>query len=373
MNEISTLCTPLFSLHEELGATLVPFAGYQMPVRYPLGILGEHLHTRASAGLFDVSHMGVIRVRGEGDLYSQFEALAPSDIFGMQPGSVRYSLLTNERGGVIDDLLIMRPASDRERRQLTLIVNAAGKENDARHLRSRLQGAASVELLDDAAILALQGPKAASVLSQYCDAPSRLKFMQCLESRFEGFGEVLISRTGYTGEDGFEIILPAEQAEAFARSLLDDPDVKMIGLGARDSLRLEAGLPLYGHDLDESTTPVEAGLAWVIPKRRREEGGFSGFSIIRHELSSGPARRRVGIRPIGRAIAREATPIERNGRVIGVVTSGGFGPSVSGPIAMGYVETAHAAVGAPVELIVRGKALPGEVVDLPFYPHRYVR
>jgi aminomethyltransferase len=317
--------------------------------------------------------MGTIRVDGDTDLYASFEKLVPGDILGLQPGAVRYSLLLNERGGIIDDLMVMRSPTDIERRQLLLIVNASGKERDFEHIRSNLNGMATVELLQDRALLALQGPKAAVVLSRYCAAPGRLKFMQCGDYDLEGFGACIISRTGYTGEDGFEISLPAAQAGPFARSLLAVPEVMMIGLGARDSLRLEAGLPLYGHDLDETITPVDASLAWVIGKRRREEGGFPGFSIIRHELTEGPPRKRVGIRPQDKAIAREGVEIQSEGRSIGVVTSGGFGPSVSGPIAMGYVETAFAATGAPVDLIVRGKLVPGQVVDLPFIAHRYVR
>jgi aminomethyltransferase len=365
--------TPLFDLHQGLGATMVPFAGYQMPVRYATGILNEHLHTRSAVGLFDVSHMGTIRVDGDADLYASFEKLVPGDILSLQPGAVRYSLLLNERGGIIDDLMVMRPASDTDRSKLILIVNAGGKERDFEHLRSNLDGRATVELLQDSALLALQGPKAAAILSRFCEAPDRLKFMQSGEYSLAGFGACIISRTGYTGEDGFEISLPAAQAEPLARSLLADPEVMMIGLGARDSLRLEAGLPLYGHDLDETITPVDASLAWVIGKRRREEGGFPGFSIIRHELTEGPPRRRVGIRPQGKAIAREGVEIQSEGRSIGAVTSGGFGPSVSGPVALGYIETAFATTGTPVDLIVRGKIVPGQVVDLPFVAHQYVR
>ena len=373
MNETLLKQTPLFNLHGELGATLVPFAGYQMPVRYAPGILTEHLHTRSAAGLFDVSHMGAIRIDGDADLYAQFEMWMPGDIQGLQPGAVRYSLLLNERGGIIDDIMVTRPATDADQRQLFLIVNAAGKAGDFAHLRAKLSGVATVELLADHALLALQGPQAAATLAHYCDAPSKLKFMQSGEFPVAGFGNFIISRTGYTGEDGFEISLPAAQAEAFARLLLAKPEVMMIGLGARDSLRLEAGMPLYGHDLDETITPIAASLSWVIGKRRREEGGFPGYSIIRHELTEGPVRKRVGIRPEGKAIAREGTEIQTAGRSIGVVTSGGFGPSVPGPIAMGYVETAFAATGTPVDLIVRGKAIPGQVVGLPFVAQRYVR
>ena len=373
MNETQLKHTPLFDLHHRLGATMVPFAGYQMPLRYAPGILNEHLHTRSATGLFDVSHMGTIMIDGDTDLYNRFEKLIPGEIKELQPGNVRYSLLLNERGGIIDDLMVMRPASDTVGQQLLLIVNAAGKQRDFEHISAGLNGTAKVELLQDQALLSLQGPGAADALAHFCAAPERLKFMQCAEFAVKGFGGLTVSRTGYTGEDGFEISLAAAQAEAFACALLDIPGVLMIGLGARDSLRLEAGLPLYGNDIDESTSPVDAGLAWVIGKRRRAEGDFPGFSIIRHELAEGPARRRVGIRPNDKAIARAGTEIQSGGRSIGRVTSGGFGPSVPGPIAMGYVETAFAATGTPVELIVRDKSLPGQVVDLPFVPHRYVR
>ncbi len=373
MNDTQLKHTPLFDLHHRLGATMVPFAGYQMPLRYAPGILTEHLHTRSATGLFDVSHMGTILVDGDADLYENFEKLVPGDIQELQPGTVRYSLLLNERGGIIDDLMVMRPASDTERRQLLLIVNAAGKQRDLEHIRSGLNGKAKAELFCDRALLSLQGPGAAEALARYCEAPGRLKFMQCAEFAADGFGGLMVSRTGYTGEDGFEISLAATRAEAFVRALLALPGVLMIGLGARDSLRLEAGLPLYGHDIGEATTPVDAGLAWVIGKRRLVQGGFPGFSIIRHELAESPVRRRVGIRPNDKAIAREGTEIQSGGRSIGIVTSGGFGPSVPGPIAMGYVETAFAATGTPVNLIVRGRSLPGQVVDLPFVAHRYVR
>jgi len=373
MNDTDWKHTPLYGLHQALGATLTPFAGYAMPVRYAPGILAEHLHTRAAAGLFDVSHMGTIRIEGDADLYTHFERLVPGDILGLRPGALRYSLLLNERGGIIDDLMVARPADDVERRRLWLVVNASGKARDCAHIQAALAGKAEVELLEDRALLALQGPQAAAVLARFCAAPAQLTFMRCADYALEGFGSALISRTGYTGEDGFEISLAAGHAEAFAQALLAQPEVKMIGLGARDSLRLEAGLPLYGHDLDETVTPVEAGLAWVIGKRRREEGGFPGFSIIRHELSAGPARLRVGIRPLGKALAREGTDIQVDGRKVGVVTSGGFAPSLSGPVCMGYVEPVAAALGAGVELMVRGQALPGQVVALPFVPHRYVR
>jgi aminomethyltransferase len=352
---------------------MTAFAGYKMPVRYAPGILTEHLRTRAAAGLFDVSHMGTIRIEGGEDLYERFEQLVPGDILGLQSGAVRYTLLLNERGGVIDDLMVARPADDHDKHSLWLVVNAAGKARDFEHIQASLNGLAKVELLEDRALLALQGPQAAEVLGRFCGAPNQLTFMHCGDFALAGFGEAFISRTGYTGEDGFEISLGAEQAEGFARALLAQPEVMMVGLGARDSLRLEAGLPLYGHDLDETITPVEAGLSWVVSKRRREVGGFPGFSIIRHELTAGPPKLRVGILPEGKALAREGTEIHAKGRQVGVVSSGGFSPSLSGPVSMGYVEAEYAAVGSEVALIVRGRALLGKVVALPFVPHRYVR
>jgi aminomethyltransferase len=306
-------------------------------------------------------------------LYQRFERLVPGDVLGLRPGQVRYSLLLNARAGIIDDLMVARPTSDTDKRHLWLVVNAAGKERDFEHIQASLKGAATVELLEDRALLALQGPQAAAVLARFCAAPEQLKFMQCGEFALSRFGEAVISRSGYTGEDGFEISLLAEHAEAFARALLAQPEVMMIGLGARDSLRLEAGLPLYGHDLSETMTPIEAGLAWVVNKRRRQEGGFPGFSIIRHELTVGPPKFRVGIVPDGKALAREGTEVHAAGRKIGVVSSGGFSPSLSGPVSMAYVKAEYAAVGTEVELIVRGNAMPGRVVALPFVQHRYVR
>lgn len=373
LRQIPLRQTPLYALHQSLGATMTAFAGYEMPVRYAPGILNEHLHTRAAAGLFDVSHMGTIRVEGGEDLYERFEGLVPGDILGLQAGAVRYTLLLNERGGVIDDLMVARPADDSDRRCLWLVVNAAGKARDFEHIRAGLNGSAKVELLEDRALLALQGPQAAEVLGRFCDAPRQLTFMHCGAFALAGFGEAFISRTGYTGEDGFEVSLGAGQAEGFARALLEQPEVMMVGLGARDSLRLEAGLPLYGHDLDETITPVEAGLSWVVGKRRREAGGFPGFSIVRHELTVGAPKLRVGILPEGKALAREGSEIHVNGSQVGLVSSGGFSPSLSGPISMGYVEAGYAAAGTELDLIVRGKALPGKVVALPFVPHRYVR
>jgi aminomethyltransferase len=357
--------TPLFSLHEALGARMVPFAGYAMPLQYPTGILAEHRHTRAAAGLFDVSHMGQLRLRGA-DPAAALEALVPGDLRALGPMRLRYTLLLDEAGGILDDLLATRLGDG-----FFLVVNAARQDADLADLRRRLDPAVTIERLDDRALLALQGPAAALVLSRLAGDVAQLPFMAAAEVRLDG-ADCLVMRSGYTGEDGFEISAPAAAAQALAERLLAEPEVKPIGLGARDSLRLEAGLCLWGHDIDETTTPVEADLAWTIGKRRREEGGFPGAALILRQLVEGAARRRVGIRPDGSAPAREATPIlDAAGRDIGRVTSGGFGPSVGGPVAMGYVEAAHAGIGTALSLFLRGTARPAHVAALPFVPHRY--
>ena len=367
--------TPLHALHVELGARMVPFAGYDMPVQYPTGILAEHLHTRAAAGLFDVSHMGQAFLEGP-DAARRFESLAPTDIATQAIGRIRYTQLLNEAGGVLDDLMVVRrlPAkADKER--LFLVVNAACKEQDFAHIRRQLPDL-RLETLDDRALIALQGPKAASVLARRWPKLANQPFMTIASGAELGetAADAFFSRSGYTGEDGFEISLPAIDAEAFMRSLLGEPEVKPIGLGARDSLRLEAGLCLYGRDIDETTSPVEAGLLWSIPQRRRVEGGFPGAQRILREIAEGPARRRVGLRPDGKAPAREGAEIaDSDGAVIGQITSGGFGPSVGAPIAMGYVESAKSAPGATVDLIVRGKKLAARVTPMPFHPHAYFR
>jgi aminomethyltransferase len=359
--------TPLHALHVALGAKMVPFAGYEMPVQYASGILHEHLHTRSQAGLFDVSHMGQLRVVGAGSA-NALERLVPGDLLALAPLRMRYTLLLNESGGILDDLLATRLADG-----FFLVVNAACKDADFAHLRNHLAGAATVEAISDRALLALQGPAAAAVLSRYLDGVARLGFMTAVETRLDG-RNCLVTRSGYTGEDGFEISMPAKDASAIAEMLLAEPEVRPIGLGARDSLRLEAGLCLYGHDLDETTTPVEAGLAWTIGKRRRAEGGFPGAAVVLRQLAAGAPRRRVGVRPDGRAPAREDTLIvDSAGARIGRVTSGGFGPSVGGPIAMGYVDRGHAAEGSALALLVRGLARPAKVVPLPFIPTRYFR
>jgi len=359
--------TPLYELHLSLGAKMVPFAGYEMPVQYASGILAEHLHTRAAAGLFDVSHMGQVRIHGA-DAAAAFERLVPADIRGLAPLQQRYTQFTDESGGILDDLMTTRLEDG-----LFVVVNAACKDDDIAHMRKMLAGAARVEPLPDAALLALQGPAAAAVLARLAPACRTQKFMSLARYSLEGVAAV-VTRSGYTGEDGFEISLPAAAAAALARRLLSEPEVKPIGLGARDSLRLEAGLCLYGHDIDRTTSPVEAGLVWSIGRRRREEGGFPGAQRIRAELAGGPARKRVGILPDGRAPAREGSAItDAAGRKIGTVTSGGFGPSLGGPLALGYVESAFAAVGTPLQLVVRDVPRPAKVARLPFVPQRYYR
>lgn len=359
--------TPLFALHRELKAKIVPFAGYEMPVQYEPGILKEHLHTRAAAGLFDVSHMGQARLHGA-DAAAALETLVPGDIRGLKPGRMRYTLFTNDAGGVLDDLMVINTGD-----HLMVVVNAACKDQDFAHLKAGLAGRAEVEILDDAALIAVQGPLAAEVMTRFVPALATLPFLAYLPATFDGH-PVEITRSGYTGEDGFEISCSSKDAEAIARRLLAEPEVAPIGLGARDSLRLEAGLCLYGHDIDTTTTPVEAALEWTLPRRRREEGGFPGDAVILGQLKTGAQRRRVGIKPAGRAPAREETEIvDGDGRTIGRVTSGGFGPTLGGPVAMGYVPTANAAPDTPVSLMVRGKPLDARVAPLPFVTTRYYR
>jgi aminomethyltransferase len=359
--------TPLHSLHLALGAKMVPFAGYEMPMQYPSGILSEHLYTRSQAGLFDVSHMGQMRLAG-GNPAKALEALVPGDLLGLALSHMRYTLLLNEEGGILDDLIATRVNDG-----LFLVVNAARREADLAHLRARLEPSTTVEMLEDRALLALQGPVAATVLSDFCEGVARLGFMTGIETTLAG-ANCRVTRSGYTGEDGFEISIPADRAAAFAEMLLARPEVRPIGLGARDSLRLEAGLCLYGHDIDQTTSPSEAGLAWTIGKRRRAEGGFPGAGVVLRQLAEGAVRTRVGLRPDGRAPAREDTPIvDPAGARIGRVTSGGFGPSVGGPIAMGYVDRGHTAEGTTLALLVRDVPRPARVVRMPFVPARYYR
>jgi aminomethyltransferase len=336
-------------------------------VQFPGGIMNEHLQTRARASLFDVSHMGQIRLAGD-DAAAALETLVVGDILGLAPGRMRYTLFTNERGGILDDLMVTN-AGD----HLFVVVNAARKDDDIAHLRRHLAGRVKIVPLADRALLALQGPEAAAVLARLAPAVAAMGFMTGQGMEIHGL-PCFVTRSGYTGEDGFEISLPADAAERLARRLLSEPDVMPAGLGARDTLRLEAGLCLYGHDIDESTNVIEADLAWAMQKRRRAEGGFPGASVVAHQLEQGASRKRVGLKPEGRAPAREGTEIvDASGAPAGRITSGGFGPSVDGPIAMGYVTAAQAALGTAVELLVRGTPRPARVVPLPFVPHRYHR
>ncbi len=367
--------TPLHRLHVARGARMVPFAGYAMPVQYADGILAEHQHTRTAAGLFDVSHMGQAFLIGPDHetTAGALEALTPADIRNLAPGRQRYTQFLSDGGGILDDLMVTRSSDPVEDGALMLVVNAGRKEADFAHIEARLP--ASVRLLraDHRALVAVQGPKAAAVLERYAADVVAMPFMSAQTLRLAGIN-CHVSRSGYTGEDGFEISVHASKVAALTERLLAEPEVKPIGLGARDSLRLEAGLCLYGHDIDETTSPVEAGLAWSIGKRRRAEGGFAGADRVLAELRDGPARLRVGMLPLGRAPAREGTEIRSvDGDAIGRVTSGGFGPTVGGPIAMGYVGRRFSEPGSPVTLVVRGKDLVGKVVPLPFVPHRYHR
>lgn len=368
------LRTPLYVRHLALGARMVPFAGYAMPVQYPEGILAEHLHTRDAAGLFDVSHMGQGWVLGPDHetVARALEMLMPADIAGLAMGQQRYSMLLNEQGGVLDDLMVARPADPALDGRLFLVVNAGRKDADWRHIASYLPEDCTLAI-EDRALLALQGPKAAEVMARFSPEAVALPFMGLAEVDVAGI-PLRISRSGYTGEDGFEISVANEHVGALWDRLLEQPEVKPVGLGARDSLRLEAGLCLYGHDLNEETSPVEAGLTWAIGKARRVDKGFPGAIRITDEIADGAMRKRVGLVPEGRAPVREGAEIyDVAGEQIGVVTSGGFGPSVGVPIAMGYVASDFAKAGTPVLLSLRGRQIPGVVTDMPFTPHRYRR
>lgn len=398
--------TPLDAWHRRLGARMVPFAGYAMPVQYDLtgvvarrcrgGVLAEHLHCRSAAALFDVSHMGQAMLSGPNPA-EVLERLVPGDILGLKPGRQRYTLLTNAAGGIIDDLMVANPGDG----SLFLVVNASRKDVDFAHIAAALPAGTTLTPLPDRALLALQGPAAAAVLARLAPAAAALSFMGVADVILNG-APCLISRSGYTGEDGYEISIPTDRAEALADRLLAEPEVAPAGLGARDSLRLEAGLCLYGNDIDATTNPVEAGLTWVIGKRRKIGWDFPGGAAIRDALDNGPARLRVGIRPDGRAPARAGTEIaDPDGTpegtpggilgdalgdapgdapgdtpgdaIIGTITSGGFGPTLNAPIAMGYVRRDRAEDGTKLALMVRGKSLPATVVPMPFVPHRYAR
>jgi aminomethyltransferase len=359
---------PLDALHRSLGARMAPFAGYDMPVQYASGIVSETLHTRQKAGLFDVSHMGQAILAGAGAA-AALESLVPADLVGLAPGHTRYTQLLNDKGGILDDLMATRLPGVEER--LLLVVNAARKAQDYAFIRERLP---QFDLLPlNRALIALQGPRAAAVLGALLPGVEDLSFMDWRAFE-EGPTSVFVSRSGYTGEDGFEISIRSENAETFVKALLDNEDVQPAGLGARDALRLEAGLPLYGHDLDETIDPVEAGLAWSIGKRRRAEGGFPGFARISAALRDGPARRRVGLLPQSKAPVREgAMLVSTSGELAGHVTSGGFSPTLQRAIAMGYVASKHANKGAQVVSELRGNRVALDVAPLPFVSHRYFK
>jgi aminomethyltransferase len=374
--------TPLHALHLARGGKMVPFAGYDMPVQYASGVMKEHLHTRSRAGLFDVSHMGQIALHAKSgrveDAAAALERLVPQDIVGVAPGRQRYAQFTNECGGILDDLMVANFGD-----HLFLVVNAACKADDEAHLRAHLSDTCIIEPLRNRALLALQGPTAESVLAKFCADVAAMRFMDVSPHRvqIEGLGiDCFVSRSGYTGEDGFEISVPADRAEALATALLDDGEVLPIGLGARDSLRLEAGLCLYGHDIDATTTPAEAALQWSIQKSRRNggarAGGFFGAEVILSQLENGAPRRRVGFKPEGRAPVREGAPLfadSSSSQQIGKITSGGFGPSINAPVAMGYLPAPQATDGGTVFAELRGQRLPLRVSPMPFVPNTYKR
>ncbi|MDX1398078.1 MAG: glycine cleavage system aminomethyltransferase GcvT [Oceanospirillum sp.] len=364
--------TPLFDLHNELGARMVPFAGYEMPVQYPLGVKKEHIHTREKAGLFDVSHMGQVKLHGA-NAAKALEALVPVDIIDLPAGKQRYALFTNEQGGVMDDLMVTNHGD-----YIYVVVNAACKEQDIAHMRANLGDDVELEVMDDAALVALQGPEAAAVMARFAPDIADMVFMDARAVKVDGV-ECLVSRSGYTGEDGFEISIPSAEAERICRLLLNEPEVEAIGLGARDSLRLEAGLCLYGHDIDTTTTPLEASLIWAISKVRRADGeragGFPGADIILGQIANKNwTRKRVGLVADGRAPIREGAELfDADGNKIGVVTSGTFGPTAEKPVAMGYVATEFSALETQVFASVRGKQLPMTVAKMPLVEQRYYR
>jgi aminomethyltransferase len=366
--------TVLNSLHRETGAKMVPFAGYDMPVQYATGVMKEHLHCRTQAGLFDVSHMGQVILRGP-DVALALETLVPVNIADLSEGRQRYALFTNEQGGIEDDLMVANRGD-----HLFLVVNAACKQADIARLRDALEPRAiTVEHITNRALLALQGPGAEAALAALCPDAAQMRFMDVATLTING-AECWVSRSGYTGEDGYEISVPEDQAEALTRRLLEDDSVELIGLGARDSLRLEAGLCLYGNDIDTTTTPVEAGLSWAIQKARRtggaRAGGFPGARVILEQLNQGASRQRVGLQPTGRAPMRQGVQLfatDQGGEAIGQVTSGGFGPTVQTPVAMGYVPSTHAEIGTTLWGEVRGKRMAVTVTALPFTPAGFKR
>ena len=365
--------TALHVWHLEKGAKMVPFAGYEMPVQYADGVLKEHQHTRAAAGLFDVSHMGqaFVLANSHEAAAQALERIVPGDISGLAPGRMRYTVLLNDSGGIVDDLMVTRSSDSADDGKLLLVLNASRKEVDLSYIASRLPAGVTVAPVRDRSLIALQGPEAANVLGRHCPDAANLSFMTSVTTTFDDV-TCQVSRSGYTGEDGYEISLSDADVAAVAAALDGEGEVAPVGLGARDSLRLEAGLCLYGHDIDETTSPVEAGLTWVVAKKRREAGGFAGSERVVQEIADGPPRRRVGLKPSGRAPAREGTVVtDLEGEEIGHVTSGGFGPTADGPVAMGYVRADSAETGTKVQLIVRGKPRDAEIAALPFVPHRY--
>lgn len=373
MSELSR--TPLYDIHVDLGAKMVPFAGYDMPVQYPLGVMKEHLFCRANAGLFDVSHMGQVILRGANysDVARAFEGLVPMDVLGLGLNRQRYGFFTNDAGGIEDDLMFANRGD-----HLFVVVNAACKVADIARMKAELPGVEVIEVTDRA-LLALQGPKAEGVLEALAPGAAAMRFMDVATLNWNGV-DLWVSRSGYTGEDGYEISVPNDRAADLARALLASDDVEPIGLGARDSLRLEAGLCLYGNDIDATTTPVEAALTWGIQKARRtggdRAGGFPGAARILREMAEGATRKRVGLRPEGRAPMRAGTLLyadETSDKTIGTVTSGAFGPSIEGPMSMGYVDKEQSATGTRIFADVRGKRMPAEVVAMPFLPANFKR
>ena len=364
---METKKTALYDYHKSLGAKFVPFAGYEMPVQYSYGIVEEHKLTRSNAGLFDVSHMGQLSIEGNEDLAAELEKIIPTDLKTIKLNQSKYSFLTNENGGIYDDLIVTKVE-----RGFNIILNAACKDNDYKIIKNAFGGKFKLTLHEDLSLIALQGPKSSKILEQTINGVSSLKFMNGNKFSYNG-KEISVTRSGYTGEDGFEISIPNELVEDFAKKLINK-GAQLIGLGARDTLRLEAGLCLYGHDINESTSPIEANLKWAISKRRREEGGFVGYNKIKSDMNGSLTRLRVGVKPEGKIIAREGVKIfSKDGKEIGSITSGTFGPSVNGPIAMGYVKFDFSKSGTQILLEVRGKKYNANVSELPFYKKSYVR
>ena len=362
------LKTPFWTMHKEAGGKMVGFAGYDMPIQYSgMGIMKEHLHTRKKAGLFDISHMGQAFLTSDTDPAIALEKIVPSDYIRLKPKRIRYTVLLNDQGGVIDDMMV----TSWNNKVFFIVINAGCKEKDFAYLQKKLGDQIKLHIVTDRALLALQGPMASMVLAHLLPAVTDMKFMDAAKIIYKG-QKIYISRSGYSGEDGYEISVPASFAETFAKELLSHSEVKWIGLGARDSLRLEAGLCLYGHELNEQITPIEANLGWIIQKRRREEKGFCGADKIIGQLNNGTAKKRVGIKPEGKAPMRDGTELlSPDGKKIGIITSGGFGPTVGKPVAMGYVETAFSATGTKLQAMLRGTIHPCEVAALPFIKPNY--